>query len=130
MSIDLGRKFRLWDYNVSHEQLLLRSPRTSSNTKNVDIIFWGVEYLELPTSLQQVELQAGTEDDLARVCKILDKPIPSEGIHCLVTAEGRFVVVAAGFKVLSNDLDIFESSLEYFRPDNAPLNRGQVLHHS
>src|SRR4051794_11561024 len=61
------RPFQLWDYTVSHRQLLLRSPiapRTSTSprfTTNVDLVFWGVESLSIPTWFEglQVSLSPG-----------------------------------------------------------------------
>jgi hypothetical protein len=37
-----NRKFKLWDYDVSHRQLLLRSPKSEKFDTNLDIIFLDV----------------------------------------------------------------------------------------
>jgi len=50
------RSFRLWEFNVNHNQLLLRSPKKKSQPKNVDIAFVGVGYVELPTKLDGITI--------------------------------------------------------------------------
>ena len=60
--IQSDRDFRLWEYRVSHDQLLLRSPQGETHWRNLDLIFVGVEYLDLPTLLRGVELRQATAD--------------------------------------------------------------------
>ncbi len=107
------RKFRLWDYKVSHNQALIRSPRKPDIATNVDIVFWGVERLDLPTNLDGLQMSKGDDDEFI---------IESGG--------QRFVVVADGCKVLENGLDIFESSLEGFASTDDERDLGNVLAHS
>src|SRR5262245_45789885 len=116
MATVISRRFRLWDYNVSHDQLLLRSPKDERNLKNVDIIFWKVEYVELTSRLIDVQPVFPTDEEVSRLSYRLRKMINKNDIHVLESHEGRSVVVAAGYKVVENELDIFESSLEFFRP--------------
>ena len=56
MSFVSERRFCLWDCNISHKQLLLRSPRTPEIATNIDIVLWGVEFLQLPTVLDGVAM--------------------------------------------------------------------------
>ena len=130
MKNNMIRTFRLWDYNVSHDQLLLRSPITDEHDTNLDVVFWGVRYLQIPTRFQEIQITRGTNDDSMRLSAILGEAVPLDDIFCLCESATRYLVVAAGYKVLSNRLDLFVSSLEYFRIDNAPENRGDVLDHS
>ena len=51
-----NRNFQLWEYHVSHGSLLIRSPKRGEDTKNIDIVFAGVEYMALPRHLKSVEL--------------------------------------------------------------------------
>lgn len=106
------RTFKIWDYNVSHKQLLIRSPRTDGETKNIDVVFWGVEHIALETSFNGLSLRRSTSD--------------SEH-SSLVYSVGLGRVVAAGCKVLVNELEIFDSSLIYFDRDRATEEYGTVL---
>ena len=54
-----GRRYQLWEYTVSHRQLLLRSVKGRGNASRVDILFKDVQRLEidpLMTSLHIEEL--------------------------------------------------------------------------
>lgn len=109
-----GRTFRVWEFRSSHDQLLLRSPRTAQHPQNVDVIFAGVDYFDLPTKLGEIEITIPTADDLHRVHVSFRENVASRDVHVLISGGRRFVVIAAGMKVIKNDLDLFESSLESF----------------
>ncbi len=109
-----GRTFRVWEFRVSHDQLLLRSARTERHPKNVDIIFAGVDFVNLPTKLGEIEISNPTADDLRRVHVAFREDVAERDVHVIVSHGKRFVIVAAGMKVIENDLDFFESSLESF----------------
>jgi hypothetical protein len=130
MPFDSDRRFRLWDYNVSHKQMLLRSPKSPDAEANVDIVMWGVEYLDLPTSLDGVKMAPASREDVGRAERALGRALDPSQVFCLLSGDRRFLVVAAGFKVLRNDLDIFDSSLEYFAGTDPGRALGTVLAHS
>jgi hypothetical protein len=44
------RKFQFWQYRVSHGEVLVRSPKDAAHPRNVDLMFVGVEYVDLPRS--------------------------------------------------------------------------------
>lgn len=124
------RRFRLWDYNVSHKQMLLRSPGSPDAGSNVDIVMWGVEYLDLPTSLDGVAIAPASAEECRRAERALGKALDGSRVFCLDSGDRRSLVVAAGFKVLENDLDPFESSLEYFAGTDPARTLGTVVAHS
>lgn len=109
-----GRSFRVWEFRVSHDQLLLRSARSQQHAQNLDVIFAGVDYLELPTKLGEIEITRPTAEDLRRLHAAFREDVAERDVHVIVSGGRRFIVVAAGMKVTLNDLDIFESSLESF----------------
>lgn len=109
-----NRRFRVWDYRVSHDQLLIRSPRSEHQTRNVDVLFAGVEYLELATMFEELEIAAPTNADLARVQAAHRPGVQLDYVRVLVSKGHRYVVVAAGMEIEENELDLFESSLERF----------------
>jgi hypothetical protein len=130
MSFASDRRFRIWDYNVSHNQMLLRSPKSPDHSENIDIVFWGVEYIEIPSAFTGVELVKASTEEASSMKRIPEKRCETSDVHVLSSGGKKFVVVAAGFKVLRNDLDIFESSLEYFSGTDSPKDAGSLLAHS
>ena len=129
MSFSSEREFRMWDYNVSHNQLLIRSPRSPDVATNVDIIFWRVEYMELPCSFRGIAFAEAAASDVARVQQVFSKISSHASYYPLISEEKRHLIVASGFKVVENTLDIFNSSLCYF-VDRDPSELGVVLAHS
>ncbi|HEY5312920.1 MAG TPA: hypothetical protein VIK18_10395 [Pirellulales bacterium] len=124
------RKFRIWDYNVSHNQLLLRSPKSPEVAKNIDIVFWGVEYIGIPAALDGIELAQVEKDDKARRELLPGESREAANVYRLASSQTQYFVVASGFKVLENELDIFDSSLEYFGAPDPARDLGEVLSHS
>jgi hypothetical protein len=61
------RKFKIWAYTVSHNSLLLRSVMKFQDDReysketsfNIDIEFWAVEYINLPTTLNNIRISDG-----------------------------------------------------------------------
>lgn len=111
--IRTDRKLRMWEYRVSHDQLLLRSPKDGAS-RNLDIVFVGVQYVALPARLDGVEIGRGTEDDVLRAEQACGKPVAADRVFSVHTGGGQYMIVAASVRMFENDLDMFESSLESF----------------
>jgi hypothetical protein len=112
------RSFQFWDYNVSFRQLLLRSPSHSDCASNVDIVFWGVSKIQLPTLLNRpvISVRRGVE------------PAADGKLLFSIEADNESgIIVAEGCKVLENALDLFDSSLVYAHRDRAESEYGVVL---
>jgi hypothetical protein len=108
------RRFRMWDYRVSHDQMLLRSPKSEEHLRNQDLVFVGVQYLELPTMLKELALVEPKAVERERVAQVLGRSIPEDQVFVLSTGQSRFLVVAAAMRSFENDLSFLESSLESF----------------
>jgi hypothetical protein len=123
------RTFKLWDYRVSHEQMLLRSPRTPQIETNIDVVFWGVEWIELPTVLAGVGLMAPDADEAAAITR-RHKGVEDGSLYCIASGGDRYFIAAQGFRVLQNVLDIFDSTLVNPAFDRPIEEYGVVLAHS
>ena len=105
--------FQVWDFNVSHDQLLIRCAKDKDQSENVDLIFGGVFYMEIPCDLTGVRLDKPSADEITYLVGrtgIIDG-LPRR-YFVLCTAERRYFVGALLLKVKKNTLDYGESSLE------------------
>jgi hypothetical protein len=109
MSTTMERTFQLWEYKVSHGCLLIRSPRSTAEEKNVDIVFVGVEYLAVPRFMRGIQLSVATSDELEYLGRMLGKAVSRESVWILASEGQRFPVVAVGVRVEENEGDIFDS---------------------
>jgi hypothetical protein len=57
---DPTREVQMWRYNVSHQQLLLRSTKDDGVATRIDVLFKGVKMLQLPTTMTALEI-VGTQ---------------------------------------------------------------------
>ena len=106
------RSFQVWDYWVSHSQLLVRSAADISHPQNIDITFGGVQYMELPAMLPELELAEPVPDEQRRATEIVGRAVPVEQLFVLVTRGRRYLVVALGMWVTENDMPFMKSSLD------------------
>ena len=123
-----SRIFKVWEYQVSHGQLLVRSPKAPATSSvleqvtNVDLVFHGVEYMALPRLMRGLELVKPTLDEVKALEAILDCSIEKDGIIIIHSNGQRFPVVASGVSISENTWDIFESPIEFrsqFRNENS-----------
>jgi hypothetical protein len=108
------RSFRVWDYRASHDQLLIRSPKGGTNSRNQDVIFTGVEYFSLPTRLDGLEVAPVSSTEIPDATRGYGKKIAPERVLAIRSGGQRHLVIAASVREEENDLDLFESSLETF----------------
>lgn len=101
--------FQTWEFKVSHGQLLIRSPRDTSYSTNVDLMFFGVEYMDLPRHLGQLEVQQPDETDISFIRERLAKLDSSDSIFVLISGSRRYRVVAAAMKIAENEREIFDT---------------------
>jgi len=59
--------FRLWEFKVSHNQLLLRSSKKKFQSRNIDIAFVGVGYVEIPTKLDGITICQPSANEIDRM---------------------------------------------------------------
>ena len=111
----LAEAFQLWEFRVSHGQLLLRSPGTPIRPKNIDLIFVGVLYVELPVRMMTgLEVVQANQRDLEAATVRYGAVLRNEDVWVLIVGKRRHLVVATGYRVEENELGMFESSLERF----------------
>jgi len=108
------RRFKVWDYNVSHNQLLIRSPKTEEFQTNIDIIFFGVSYLNLPTTMHGISLCESSVEEVNNIQLVFPNKSDTDKVFVLSSLNNKYMVVAKSCKILENELDIFETSLEIF----------------
>jgi hypothetical protein len=106
---DIGSAFKLWEYRVSHKQLLIRCPKLSESSKNVDLKFYNVEYMDLPSVLPDLEIDDANQDDLAFAVHRLGKSVERKKVIVLKSREQRYVVIAGAFVISESAMGIFES---------------------
>lgn len=102
------REFKIWDYRVSHGSLLIRSPKGTGISRNVDLVFVGVDYMALPSRLHGAMLSFGTVEDRMTVTALIGDSYAGQ-VYVLVSEECRHFVVAAACQVDENDKDIFDT---------------------
>lgn len=108
MSFKSSRSFKIWSYVVSHSFLIIRSPLSEERDEknisdcsvNVDVEFWEVGYMDMPSILDGIEI------------RVKNNNIPSKykvymnarqlGLFEIVSQGKMYYIVAAGCRVGTN----------------------------
>lgn len=106
------RTFKMWDFYITHSQLLLRSHKTVTHPKNIDIIFGDVDYVELPTILSGFAFVEAGPEDHRKAEQVMNGPVAAHRVFAIETKGRRYLVIAGGMVVQENELMMRESSLE------------------
>lgn len=108
------RPFRVYGYLVSHDQLLLRSDKIKGYEQNIDIVFFGVSYIQLHTVLPGLTIRK-----IDRNTEVLHESVKNEvgweanNLFEVISGNEKYKIVAFFVRVFENDLESGESSLGF-----------------
>jgi hypothetical protein len=105
------RDFQLWAYVVSHQRLMLRSPKSEEHPLNIDLHFGAVEYVDLPTTLRGLTLTSPRAEEVERLRRKLGSRVEPGHIYVVESAGHRRSVVAWSLYVEENDLGFMETPI-------------------
>jgi hypothetical protein len=103
------RDFQLWAYVVSHQRLMLRSPKSEEHPLNIDLHFGAVGYIDLPTTLRGLALTSPRAEEVDRLRRQVGSSVELGHIFVLESAGRRHFVVAWSLYVEENDLGFMET---------------------
>jgi hypothetical protein len=113
--IAVSATLRLWDYTVSHAVALFRRPATLTVPENLDLIFIGVSYLAVPTTLDHPTISLGSAEALA---DLAFSSIPRGSRLFVIRQSGQtHHVIAAGWSLEENRRDLFDSGTHPDSPE-------------
>ena len=111
------KQFVLWDVSPSHSQLLMRHRESDGN--NVDIVFVGVFFMQIPRLFRGLKLEIAPSDQAEAIFEEIGWTRNSNhrkaGTKRIfrITSDGRaYYLGAVGWRVDRNSLGPRESSLE------------------
>ena len=108
-----SRYFTLFDFMISHGQLLLRARKDDENINNVDIIFSGVRYVQLFTSLYGISITLKEKNRENINYESVNSFLVNDKNYLFeIKSKGeKFYIGASYFKIYENDLEFNETSL-------------------
>ena len=105
------RKFEVWEYTVSHAQLLLRSVRNEQHATRVDVLFKNVGFVMLPTSLTITAIEpVSAADPLVERAKAEEVLRDGQTAFALRSDEQDGLVVSGSMVSAEDDREYHEPS--------------------
>lgn len=106
------REFKIWDYSVSHKQMVIRSLGVGEDSPNLDLHFRGVEFLRAPTIFAGLVLVEPTDEEVIEVRSVLTPRVcAAETVWVLESAGQRHIVVAADLEIAETDYPMMSTAL-------------------
>ena len=110
------RKFLIWEYTVSHSQLLLRSPREGGYPTRIDVVFKNVDFLSVGTTAVLDRIEEVERAEIERL----------GGQAAMIALTGgqrgyRLSGPSTDGLVLSGAFAIHEDELESHEPSSLPV---------
>lgn len=107
-----GRTFKVWDYAVSHQQMVIRSPGPDENGPHLDLHFRGVEFVNVPTILKGLSIVSPKESEVSRARELVAPRPCDPGMVWILESRGqRYMVVAARLDVAETDYPMMSTAL-------------------
>lgn len=107
-----NRGFRLWEYRVSHGQLLYRSPADEQYNTSVDIMFFGTKYLCGPCDLGELSVEYASQSDVEKLEKYFGKLGSQDSVWMLVGTSHKSVIIAGRMTIKEHTDGIFSSPFQ------------------
>ncbi len=106
------RYFTIWEYTVSHGQLLLRSDKRKGYKNNIDIVFGATNYVQLFSALSGLTIRM-VDKKMMTNYDSLNRHLNHENNNLFeIESQNEKYYIAASFvKVYENDLEFYETSL-------------------
>ncbi len=113
MYLESDRQFQVWAYNVSHSQLLIRSPKSQATPENLDVAFFGVTMMELPAGFGGLKVEEASSEEIAALSERVRDPSRLRRVYALTSQGRRHLVAAADIRVSKNTLEYRETDLDF-----------------
>jgi hypothetical protein len=108
------RYFTVFDYLVSHGQLLIRSDKRKGGNENIDIIFFDTSFVQLFTMLFGITIRMVAKSTVANYISVNKYLSEEENNLFEIESGGEKYYIAASFvRVFENELEFNETSLGY-----------------
>ena len=103
-----NRFFQIWKYHVSHPNLLVRSPKNREYKTNIDIIFYDVKLINLPSIFHGTRISSISQtDDMDLIKKIENMGYDINEVIVFHDKKQKFYVIASIIKIEENEDDLF-----------------------
>lgn len=106
------RKFNITDFFLSHGQMLIRSSKRGDDDLNIDIVFFGVKFIQAPSLFNGISIKKTADKNLVSSVLVQGRIGYKEDQLFEIETDGEvFFIAAAFFQVYENNLNFNESSL-------------------
>lgn len=111
MLFSSDRRFRVWHFHVTCSQLLIRSQMEGQNSKNCDLVFTGVNFMQIPWLFHGIEISRFKTAEHPDFTSIKNVEARDDWMYRIVSEKQEFYIIASNFHVSENVLDRMVTSL-------------------
>jgi|GEM_PF-4634536 len=108
-----NRTFELWHATPSLSQILVRSPKDANHDTNIDLHLLGVDYIELATRLEGIEITEPTAEEIEALQQVTTVDEKPHRLRIISSMGHRFKVVSSHFGIYENDWETSATPIEF-----------------
>jgi hypothetical protein len=99
-----GYSYRIWEYQASLSQLVIRARHPGKPKHNIHIVFQGVAYLQMPIYWETGDLRHGTADERVRIARRMGQNdlLDSYTLFVAETAKGPVYILGSVAAILED----------------------------
>ncbi|MGG8496434.1 hypothetical protein ACQY1Q_08460 [Tenacibaculum sp. TC6] len=114
------RYFTVYDYNLSHGQLLIRSDKRKGYDNNIDILFFDTQYIQIFNMLDGITIKLSDKTVSNIKYESVSSYLKYEDNNLFEIESGgiSYFIAASFVKIYENRLEHFESSIEMHEKGN------------
>lgn len=107
------RYFTVFDFFISHSQLLIRASKNDEFKKNIDLIFFDVKFQQISTHFYGLTIKKIPQEQNPLSSKVVTDYLTGSENHLfeLTSDNEKYFVAASFFKIYENELGFSETSL-------------------
>ncbi|MGJ1323038.1 hypothetical protein ACR780_10125 [Sphingobacterium faecium] len=106
------KSFVVFDYFISHGQLLIRSKKSDNQKYNIDIIFFNTSFLQLFTFINGITIKIVNKSNFSKydsVVKYLE--YDNSNLFEITSSNEKYYIAASFVQIFENELEFNETSL-------------------
>ncbi len=101
--------FRFYDFNVSHNVLLIRGDRVEKDNSNIDLVFEGTDWINCPTMFEGIKIYKLEPSEIEE--KKIEN-INNDKLFMIITNRKEYFIKTGILRIFRNTLGFGESSID------------------
>ena len=122
------RIFQIWEYQVTHASMLIRSPKRKDDLENIDLIFSGVDYLNTSSIFRGLRVSRVDKERLSAIDNVPSRAFStSSELYLLETENSHHFISAVWCRLDQNTESMWYSPFQSLHPSRSTVSQNDDI---